>query len=57
MTACDGKIIIRKKLSFMEKMRLKTLQKRIIRYENMQTKIKYWLKQDRKEAKKLLNKQ
>ena len=35
--------------------KLKSLQKRIQRMENMQYKIRNWLKQDREEAKKIMN--
>jgi len=43
-------------MNWIERFKLRRLQKRIIRMENMQIKLKYWLKQDRLEAKKLMNK-
>lgn len=41
-------------LTFMEKLHLKRLQKRIKRYEEMTKRLKTWMKNDKKEIKKLL---
>jgi hypothetical protein len=42
-------------LTWVEKWNLRRLRLRIIRMENMQHKLKLWIKIDRKEAKKLMD--